>query len=208
MARDPLNELSRCLGGTAGGDEVVADQNPLPGCAGVDVDFKLIDAVFKAVADGFGLVGQFALFADRDEANPELQRQRGAKDEAPTLHAGDHVDLATPRGRQGKDDILEGLMVLQQRGDVPKENARFGEVRDPANQALGAFKRGGKRGLGRHADKLSERTEGRKPGRRRRLGPPVVVLRPSEMEIPVRTTTWGGMTLDVGEPNTPRPRLT
>ncbi len=90
-----------------------------PLCDRVGVDLDAVGAVFEFVVVAYGLGGQLAFLADRNEALAQRVGQRRAEDEAARLDAGDLVDLHVLVAahqviyRDAKTD-----RVLEQGGDV------------------------------------------------------------------------------------------
>ena len=76
-------------------------------------------------------MGEFALFADRDETCRDLMRNRTAEDEPARLDARDLVDLhAGPRLHQFVDRAPKSTGVAQQCCDVPEHDAGLRIVRN------------------------------------------------------------------------------
>ena len=82
----------------------------------------------------YGLGGQLAFLADRDEALVQRVGQRRAEDEAARLDAGDLVDLhVLVAVHQFVHGGAKTGRVLEQRGDVAELDALFRIVRDGAD---------------------------------------------------------------------------
>ena len=144
VALEPLDELDRPLDRPARREEVVDDQDLLPGLDRVAVDLERVRPVFEGVLHGDRLGRQLAQLADGDEARLQLVRHRRAEDEAPRLHPDDDVDLlALIRLEHQVDRLLVGGLVLQKGRDVVEEDAGLREVGDLAD--LGAKLLGGHR---------------------------------------------------------------
>src|SRR5439155_16655691 len=96
-----------------------------------------VGSVFEIVGGPQRRRGQLARFANRREAGAYAVRDRGAKNEPPALDADDDVDrLFLERRRQTIDGRFEAGRILQQRGDVVKEDPRLREIRHVTDLAL------------------------------------------------------------------------
>ena len=98
VGADLAHQLHRALRGTAGGDEIVDQNDALAGKNGVGVHFHLVETVFQRIGDAHRGMRQLALLADRHKAGRDLMRHRAADDEAARLDAGDLVDLVAGPG--------------------------------------------------------------------------------------------------------------
>src|SRR4028118_1678260 len=63
-----LHEFAHRAGGAAGGEKVVADEDPGPGPWGVGVGLQGVGAVLEVVGGGDGLPGELVRFAGEEEA--------------------------------------------------------------------------------------------------------------------------------------------
>src|SRR5690606_26614367 len=137
LAAGTADELGSRIGGAAGGDQVVDDENELSLTDRILVDLDGVDAVFERVLLPDGFPGQLALLADGDEAAAEPVRDGAAQNEAARLYAGDRVDIL-PLERSGQRDnrLLEAIGIAQQGRDVPEYDARLRIVRNRPDQLL------------------------------------------------------------------------
>src|SRR5262245_4353514 len=92
LALEPFHELDRALDRATGREQVVDDQDALPGADRVSVDLERVRAVLERVLDRDRLRGQLAELANGHETRAELVRHRGAEDEPARLHPDDDVD--------------------------------------------------------------------------------------------------------------------
>ena len=98
VAAELLDEVEGGGGGAAGGEEVIGEEDGFAGADGVLVDFDGVGAVFEVVAGAEGFPGEFAFFADGDEAGVEFGGDEGAEDEATGVDADDFIDLGDAGG--------------------------------------------------------------------------------------------------------------
>src|SRR5215468_4584966 len=98
LAAGTLDELDRGLGGAAGGDQVVDDQDPLARIDGVLMHLDDVDAIFERVFLANGFPRQLALFAKRDEAAAEPIGDCSPYDKAARL---DPCHVLDPGGDEG-----------------------------------------------------------------------------------------------------------
>ena len=132
-----LDEPGGGGGGASGGEQVVADDDALAGFYSVFVNFERVRAVLQRVGNAGRLSGEFLRLANGNKAGAEPVRQSRSENEAARLDACNDINcmtlvvLAEPVNQQ-----VEPLLVLQQRGQVVKKNARFRIVRHFADQFL------------------------------------------------------------------------
>ena len=124
-------------GGAAGGEDVVEEgevEGVTLGDAGGDVAEAVIDMVGAVFLHDLHVVkvalgeGQLAFLADGDDVAHQLglRQQRGGEEESARLDGGDvgamggSVDVG--------NELIEGLLVLEEGDDVDKVDARLGEV--------------------------------------------------------------------------------
>ncbi len=88
-----LHQVYLGLRGSTGRQQIVVDENPLPGPDGVDVHLKHISAVFKFILAPRHPVRQFAGLARTGESCTYTVSQRRAKDEASRLRPEDEVGI-------------------------------------------------------------------------------------------------------------------
>src|SRR5262245_16632145 len=84
-----LDKLGRGAGCSTGGDEIVDQQYPLPGCDRVDVHLDAIGTVLELVVAAYGLPWQLAFLAQWNESSGQRIRKRGTDDEAARFDRGD-----------------------------------------------------------------------------------------------------------------------
>jgi cation diffusion facilitator CzcD-associated flavoprotein CzcO len=137
VGADLLEQLAGRLGGAAGRDQIINQDDAFALEHRVLMHLHLVDAVFQRVADAHALERKFPFFADRHEAGRNLMGDRAAEDEAARLDARHLVDLAAGPGlHQFVDRTAERARIAQQRGDVAKHDPRLGIVRDVADRSL------------------------------------------------------------------------
>ena len=137
IGADLAEQFHRALGGAAGGDEIVDQDDALARLDRVGMHFHFIDAVFQRIGDPHRGMRQLAFLADRHEAGGNLMRHRAADDEASRLDAGDLVDLQSRPGlHQFIDRAAERARIGQQRGDVAKQDALLRVIRNGADGGL------------------------------------------------------------------------
>src|SRR5206468_242276 len=165
LAAQPLDEPERRRHGSTGGEKVVHDQHALARLDGVLMDGQDVAAVFELVLLLDRRRGQLPALPDRHEPGAQLMGQRAAEDEPPGFHANDHVHTGRAvLARQMVDDSGPGRPVLEQRGDVAKEDALGREVLDIAD--LGAKLEAVHDGVGFYHRAAARRHE--KAGQRKR----------------------------------------
>src|ERR1700682_408898 len=136
-AAELLDEFGGRGGGATGGEQVVANDHALAGLDGVFVDFERVRAVFQRIGDAGGFGGKLIWFSNRNETCVEPVRQSGSKNEAARFDPRYHVNGATDVVlAEAVNQHVKAKLVLQQRGQVVKENARLRVVRHFANQLL------------------------------------------------------------------------
>ena len=134
-ASELTHELDGGLHGSAGGEKVIDDDDPLAGLDCVEVDFERVGAVFEVVVHAGALRGKLLWLAHGDEACVQTVCDGWAKDEAASFDAQDEVDFfADVVGGEGVDELREAGFVLEESGDVIEEDSRLGEVGDGANE--------------------------------------------------------------------------
>src|SRR5690606_9064888 len=110
--------------GTAGGDEIVDEENLVDVAEHIGMDLDGIDAIFEHVVLPDGLARQLTALAHGDEANPESNGNASAKDEAARLDAGDvgeaHLAMG---GGNALDALTEAFRMLDQGGDVAEQDS-------------------------------------------------------------------------------------
>src|SRR5579875_2776680 len=117
-------------GGPPGREEIVDDQDPLPGVDGVAVDLERV-FLGKLVA------GKLAGLANRDETGAERVGERRPQHVAARFDADDEVDiLVAVTVDEEVDRGLEADLVTQQRSNVPKQNAGNREIGDRPYQVF------------------------------------------------------------------------
>lgn len=136
-------------GSATGGEEVIDEEDLFAGEDGVLVDFDLGFAVFEGVGEAAGAPGEFAAFADGDEAGVEAVGDGGGEDEAAGVDADDFVDFRGAGGfAEEADGFAEEVGVGEDGGDVAEEDAGFGEIGDIAD--------GGAQGWGGHGRRMGQ----------------------------------------------------
>src|SRR5687768_7246190 len=98
LAAELFDDVAAGFHGSAGGEDVVADEDALAGTDGVLVHFENALAVFEGVALRDGAEGELAGLADDAEARGEAAGDGGAEDEAAGLGADDEVDVLPAEG--------------------------------------------------------------------------------------------------------------
>ena len=117
-------ELGGGCGGAAGGEQVVADDDAVAGSDGVFVEFERVGAVFEGVGDGARFCGEFFRLSNGDETGAESIGERGREDEAAGFDAGDLVNfVAVVVVAKLVDEIVEALLVFQDRGEVVEQDS-------------------------------------------------------------------------------------
>ena len=137
-------ELADGLGGgfhgAAGGEQVIDDDDLLPGLDGVQVDFQRVGAVLEVVGDFGGSCRQFARLTDWYETGVQAIGERRSEDETAGFDTEHQVDiLVDVIGGKGIDHLREAGLVLQQSSDVVEQNAGLGEIRDSPHEGLEWF---------------------------------------------------------------------
>ena len=91
----------------------------------------MLDRVFVRGLDAHGLARQFALLPDDRHAQPQFPGEAGGEEEPPGLDPGDDAGFFRPGpGGQFVNREIEGGGVLDDRGDVLKNDPRLGEIRN------------------------------------------------------------------------------
>ena len=88
-----LDHVGGGLGGAAGRQQIVADENALAGLDRVFVNLQRVLSVLQVVFPLQDFGRQLLWFANRDEAGVQPIRQRGTKDESARLDAQDQLDV-------------------------------------------------------------------------------------------------------------------
>ena len=123
--------------GAAGGEQVVDDQHALARLDGILVDLQAIGAIFQLVAHAHAFGGKLLRLAHGHESRAQGISQRRRENEAARFDAQHLIDGSVLIMRlQPVDHAAESVFVLQQRGDVVEENARFGKVGHFADEFL------------------------------------------------------------------------
>lgn len=147
-------------GGATGGEEVIDEEDFFAGGDGVFVEFDDGFAVFEGVGDLAGFPGEFAFFADGDEAGAEAVGDGGGEDEAAGIDADDFVDFDAACGiAEEGDGVAEEGGIGEDGGDVFEDDSGFGEVDDIAD---GGAEEGG---VWHDAGRVSRRGAGRRMGK-------------------------------------------
>src|SRR5690349_181985 len=122
---------------TTRGEQVVDGEHALPGLDRVFVNGQRITAVLELVLDLDGLARKLAGLAHRNEASPELVRDRAAHDEAARFDPDHDVDSlrAIPLDER-VDHVAKSLTVFEERRDVLEEDAVGREVLDVTDLPL------------------------------------------------------------------------
>ncbi len=101
------------------------------------MDLDGVDAIFQRVVLADDAGGELALLADGDEATAQCMGHSAAQDEAACFNARHIIDAAPEEGPgQLIDGGAKAVKISEQRGDVTKENAGLGIVRNGADVAL------------------------------------------------------------------------
>ena len=93
FAAEVFDEFDAGFHGSAGGEDVVDEEDALAFDDGVGMDFEGVGAIFEVVSFGDSFVGELAGFADETEARGEAAGDGGAEDEAAAFGADDHADI-------------------------------------------------------------------------------------------------------------------
>src|SRR5262245_21800073 len=102
---------------------------------GVTMDLKCVLAIFKIVRDGNAFSRKFLWFADRHTTCTEVISECRRENEAPCFNTNDRIYfLSFKLGSKRVDSISQAFRMFQQRCDVVKVNARFGKVRNFADE--------------------------------------------------------------------------
>src|SRR6185503_9431635 len=134
---EPLDKIPACKGGAASGQQIVGNKNACSLRDGVFVHFEGVEAVLEFIADLLCSRGKLLGFAHRNEPCTKVISESRSEDEAAGLDT-DH-DIGTGRRNhfgEPIDNSAKSSLVLQQRCDVVKQDARLREVRNFANQLL------------------------------------------------------------------------
>lgn len=95
-----------CSGGSAGRNQIVDEQYFFATTDRITMDLHLVDAVLQGITDSHGIVREFPLFPDGDEASAELTGHGSAENETPCLDTGDGGDIPFLIGRRQRVDRL------------------------------------------------------------------------------------------------------
>lgn len=118
-------------------EQVVDDEDALPGRDGVGVDLQRVGTVLERIRHAYRLGGQLPRLSHRHEPGLQTVCQRRAEDEAAALHPDHQIDTGVViRLPHRIEREAQPLGIAQQRGDVVEENSRFRKVRDVTNLAL------------------------------------------------------------------------
>jgi len=123
-----------------GGEDIIDDQDALPGPDGVGVHLEGVGAVLQVVGNGDRLAGELPRLADQAEPGRQAAGDGRPEDEPAALGPDDQVDVvAAERVGQQFDRQGQPRRIGQQRRDVAEQDARLGEVGDVADQPLEVF---------------------------------------------------------------------
>ena len=92
FASEQLDEPGDRRGGSAGGEDVVDDQDVLAGFDGVGVDLELIGSVFQLILDAPHDGREFLGLANRDETRAERVSHGGGEEVAAGFDADHDID--------------------------------------------------------------------------------------------------------------------
>src|SRR6266853_1367802 len=121
----------------ASGEHVIDNQDATADFDGVAMDLQHVGAVFELIFDALRRRGELPGLAHGDESGAQRIGHGGGEDKAAGLDADHGVDrLSLGIRTQAVDDAAQPLSVLQQRGDVVKQNARLGKIRHFADQTF------------------------------------------------------------------------
>jgi len=96
-------------------------------------------AIFRLIAFGQYVSGQFALFAKQDQRFVELVSQYRANQKAAGIHGADVAEVSLDVALdKAVGDFAHGAGRLVERGDVAKDDARLGEINYRADQGFEA----------------------------------------------------------------------
>lgn len=137
-AFDPASEFFDQLGcgsgSSPGGEEIIANNDALAGLDGVFVDFERVGAVFESVGNAGGFGGKLFRLAYGHKTRAKAVSQSRGKNEAARFDSGDHVNLvAAVVIAERIDELVKSLLVLEEGGEIIKEDAGLGIIGDFAN---------------------------------------------------------------------------
>src|SRR5580693_5303925 len=117
-------------GGAAGGEHIVDDQHMLTAPDGVDMHFQRVGSVFELVLDPLDRGGKFFGFADRYESGVQRVGDSGRENKSARFDAHHFVDSPPRKLRsQRVNQQVQSLRVLEQGGDVVKQDTGLGKIR-------------------------------------------------------------------------------
>lgn len=120
------DQLDGRIDGTAGRQQIVHYQHLVTGYDGIGVQLQGVGAVLEGIGLLDHVARQLARLADRHEAQPHGEGNRCTENEATGFGTNNLGDpLITIMIGQQIDGGLEGFGVLDQAGDVTKQNARL-----------------------------------------------------------------------------------
>src|SRR5882672_1470482 len=130
----PLQKLDRGERGAAGRDQIIHHDNVVALVHCIFVNLDPVHAIFQRVILAQHLPRKLSLFAHRHKTNRQLMRHGAAENEAARLDTRHLVDAHAGIGlHQRIDRAAESARVAQERGDVAKDDAGFGIIRDRTN---------------------------------------------------------------------------
>src|SRR2546428_11245707 len=137
VATELIDQSQRCRHRAAGCEQVVHGEHALPGLDRILVDRERVAAILELVLHLDGLARELAELANGNESRVQLMGERAADDEASRLDSDHHVDsLVLVPAYERVDDVPKRRTVLQERGDVLKEDSLGREVLDVADFRL------------------------------------------------------------------------
>jgi hypothetical protein len=140
MRPQPAREPTRSPGGAAGGKDVVDHQRTRPRRQGVAMRLQRVGPILECIVLADALPRQFSRLPRRHESRLQRGRHRAPENESAGLDGHHMRDAGAPEGiRHCPHDLAEQDCVAQHRGDVLKEDARFGIVRDRSDGAQHGF---------------------------------------------------------------------
>ena len=129
-----LDEATRRGGRPAGGEEVVQHEHAVARFHGVGVHLDDVLAVFERILFPDTRVRQFSRLADGNEPDAEPHCEGRAEDKPARFDGCDSLDreMGDTPGELAKD-LCERFRFIEQRRDVPKEDARLRKIGDVAD---------------------------------------------------------------------------
>src|SRR5688500_5113526 len=134
-AAEDLDESRSGLDGSASGEEVVDDRDPLAGVHGIGVELERVDSVLEIVRLAHRAVRQLAGLAGGHETESQAVGDR-AREEKPAGVDAQHlagIALGDPVGQRA-DGVAKEPRVEEQRGDVLEGDPRLREIGDVADR--------------------------------------------------------------------------